>query len=56
MESWVVVLIVLIVIVTLIVINMVRDKKAGKCSCGHGCQNCAMHGQCNTAVKKNENN
>ncbi|MBR3296178.1 MAG: FeoB-associated Cys-rich membrane protein [Clostridia bacterium] len=33
-------------IVGLIIYKMVKDKKQGKTSCSHGCQNCAMHGQC----------
>ena len=52
MDQWVLVLIALIVIVALIIISMVKDKKAGKSSCGHGCQNCAMHGKCHQAAGK----
>lgn len=37
---------VLLVIVTAIVIHLVRQKRAGKSSCGAGCAHCAMHGQC----------
>ncbi|MCR4814193.1 MAG: FeoB-associated Cys-rich membrane protein [Lachnospiraceae bacterium] len=33
-------------VLTAIVISVVRDKKAGKSSCGCGCANCAMKGQC----------
>ena len=36
----------LIVIVFLIVRYLLRQKKAGKSSCGAGCAHCAMHGQC----------
>ncbi|MBQ3948291.1 MAG: FeoB-associated Cys-rich membrane protein [Ruminococcus sp.] len=43
---WVIVLLVLIAIVALIIYTLIRDKKAGKTSCGHGCQNCAMQGHC----------
>ena len=35
-------------IVTLAVISMIRDKKAGKSSCGCGCANCAMAGKCHS--------
>lgn len=36
----------LLVVVTAIVIYLVRQKRAGKSSCGAGCAHCAMHGQC----------
>jgi len=36
----------LILIVFLIIRYLLRQKKAGKSSCGCGCANCAMHGQC----------
>lgn len=41
-------------IVTLAVISMIRDKKAGKSSCGCNCAKCAMAGKCHsgTANKK----
>ncbi|MBR3283017.1 MAG: FeoB-associated Cys-rich membrane protein [Ruminococcus sp.] len=44
--GWIFVLIVLIAVVALIIFTLIRDKKAGRSSCGHGCQNCAMHGKC----------
>ena len=37
---------VLAVIVYAIVRKLIRDKRQGRSSCGHGCANCAMHGQC----------
>jgi len=37
---------ILILIVFLIIRYLLRQKKAGKSSCGCGCANCAMHGQC----------
>ncbi len=43
---------VLIIIVSLIIYRMVKDKKEGKSSCSHGCQNCAMHGQCHQYSSK----
>ena len=55
MPSWVIVLIALIALVCWIIYSIVRDKKQGKSSCGHGCQNCVMHGQCHgggTPAKK----
>jgi len=41
-----VVLTILLAVVGLIIATMAKDKKQGKNSCGHGCANCAMHGQC----------
>ena len=35
-------------IVEAIIVSVVRDKKKGKSSCGCGCENCAMKGQCHT--------
>ena len=42
---------ILAVIVTLIVVYLLRQKKAGKSSCGAGCAHCAMHGQCHEHQK-----
>ena len=42
---------VLSVIVTLIVVYLLRQKKAGKSSCGANCAHCAMHGQCHEHQK-----
>ena len=42
----VIVLLILAAIVSLIVFSMVRDRNAGKCSCGHKCSCCPMSGQC----------
>lgn len=39
---------ILLAIVVLIIYTMIRNKKSGKSTCGHGCQNCAMHGQCHS--------
>ncbi len=38
--------IVLIAIIVFIVIKLVRDKAAGRSSCGCGCEHCAMHEHC----------
>ena len=40
---------VLLLIVGLIIRSMIRERKAGVSSCGHGCANCAMHGRCHKA-------
>ncbi|MBQ9807636.1 MAG: FeoB-associated Cys-rich membrane protein [Ruminococcus sp.] len=54
--GWVAVLIILIAVVALIIYTLIKDKKEGRSSCGHGCQNCAMHGKChssgNSSVKE----
>ena len=42
---------VLLVIVSLIVVYLLRQKKAGKSSCGANCAHCAMHGQCHEHQK-----
>ena len=42
---------VLAVIVTLIVVYLLRQKKAGKSSCGANCAHCVMHGQCHEHQK-----
>ncbi|MBP3309510.1 MAG: FeoB-associated Cys-rich membrane protein [Ruminococcus sp.] len=46
---------ILLAVVMLIIYTMIKDKKSGKSTCGHGCQNCAMHGQCHSiGVNKSE--
>ncbi len=42
----IIVLIVVAVIVGTIVFKLIRDKKAGKCSCGCGCNGCPNSGNC----------
>ena len=37
---------VLLTVSTLIVRKMLRDRRAGKTSCGCGCEHCAMSGRC----------
>ncbi len=37
---------VLALVLFLIIRSMIRNKKAGKSSCGCGCSNCAMNGEC----------
>ena len=38
----------LLAVVLLIVRYLLRQRKAGKSSCGVGCAHCAMHGQCHS--------
>ncbi|MBQ7335859.1 MAG: FeoB-associated Cys-rich membrane protein [Clostridia bacterium] len=47
-QNWPTVLICigLIAVVTLIIVSMIRDKKAGKSSCGNSCASCPMGGKC----------
>ena len=33
-------------ILAAIIVSIVKDKKAGKSTCGCGCENCAMKGKC----------
>ena len=42
------VLMILLLIVALIIRGMIRDKKAGKSSCGCNCAKCAMAGKCHS--------
>ena len=42
----------LIALVVGIILKMVRDKRQGRSQCSHGCQNCAMHGQCQMYKKQ----
>lgn len=35
-------------IVAASVITLIRNKKKGKSTCGCGCENCAMKGQCHS--------
>ena len=47
-----IVLLVLAAVVALIVFSIVKDRKAGKCSCGCKCSCCPMAGQCHNMKKK----
>ena len=42
----IVVLLIVLLCVSLAAMQLIRDKKKGKTSCGCGCANCAMHGAC----------
>ena len=46
--NWGTILVLLIVaaVVFLAVRSLVKDKKAGRSSCGAGCAHCAMQGKC----------
>ncbi len=42
----IVVIAILVVVVALVIRGMIRDKKAGKSSCGCGCASCGACGSC----------
>jgi len=44
----IIVALILITIVGAVIYGMVKDKRSGKSGCSHGCENCAMHGQCHS--------
>lgn len=33
-------------VVVFVIVKLVRDKRKGKSTCGCGCENCAMKGDC----------
>lgn len=41
-------------LIALAVIVMIKDKKAGKSSCGCNCAKCAMAGKCHSHTKANK--
>lgn len=43
---------VLLAVIVLISIQLIRDKKKGKSSCGCNCTHCAMAGQCHGGAKQ----
>ncbi|SCW50856.1 Virus attachment protein p12 family protein [Ruminococcaceae bacterium YRB3002] len=48
----IVVILAVAALVTLAIWSMVKDRKAGKSSCGCGCANCAMAGKCHQQKKR----
>lgn len=48
----IIVSIILIVIVALIIRKQIRDRLAGRSSCGCGCENCASRGICHAQSGK----
>ena len=55
--NWVNIIILAVVggFIALAVIVMIKDKKAGKSSCGCNCAKCAMAGKCHSAAKAKKN-
>lgn len=39
-----------VLLVAFVIIKMIRDKNAGKSSCGCNCGSCAMAGKCRSAA------
>ncbi len=54
--NWVNIIILAVVggLIALAVIVLIKDKKAGKSSCGCNCANCAMAGKCHSQTKANK--
>ena len=50
--STIIVSAILLAIVILISTHLIRQKKAGKSSCGSNCAHCAMHGSCHNGPQK----
>ena len=53
-ENWTTLLVIAAIaaLVALIIVKMVRDRRAGKSSCGCGCASCPMSGSCVKAEDK----
>ena len=50
----IVIIAILIVVVTLVIRGMIRDKKAGKSSCGCNCASCGACGSCGGCMPKQQ--
>ena len=54
--NWVNILVIALVAVAVAVFfaarSLIKDKKAGKSSCGCNCSHCAMAGKCHSQTKK----
>lgn len=49
---WTIVLSALMLVVVISISHsLIRQKRAGKSSCGCNCAHCAMHGQCHSAPR-----
>lgn len=46
--QWIIGFILVVGIIVLAVYSLVKDKKSGRTSCGCGCSNCAMNGECHS--------
>jgi hypothetical protein len=45
---------VLLAVIIAVAVSLVRDKKAGRSTCGANCAHCAMAGSCHNAAKNAE--
>ena len=43
--SWII-LAIIVAVLAFVIVNMIKNRKAGKSSCGCGCKNCALNGKC----------
>jgi hypothetical protein len=52
--NWVNILVIALVAVAVFFAarSLIKDKKAGKSSCGCNCSHCAMAGKCHSQIKK----
>lgn len=41
----------IVLVVALIIRSLIKDKKAGRSSCGNNCAHCQMAGQCHGVTK-----
>ena len=57
LENWstIVVGLALAAVIGGIVLHMIRQKRRGETSCGCGCSNCAMRGECHASQQKQNN-
>lgn len=46
--STIIVGLIVFTVVALIIVNMIKDRKKGKSSCGCGCANCPSSGACHS--------
>ena len=50
----IIIIAILVVVVTLVIRGMIRDRKAGKSSCGCNCASCASCGSCGGRMPKKQ--
>ncbi len=50
----IIIIAILVVVVTLVIRGMIRDRKAGKSSCGCNCASCASCGSCGGCMPKKQ--
>lgn len=51
----IIVIVAVVAIVAGVIISILRDKKAGKSTCGSNCAHCALHGQCHPQSQDKKN-